>query len=248
MTAEAATAPTAPTAPVSSGGAALLLVAAVVVAALVSVSVARLMPFDEDDAVLEAVAPVPLEPVGAAALDGVAPVVTFDEAGATLPDGELGPWSVEAGEWIVEGGTARATDTAEEGALAVVTAPSGASIAQVTVRDPQPGTGLVVSYRDPDSYIALQVGRTGSTVQLVEVDGRRLQPRVLVVADLASPDAPLVLAIRRHLGGYEAVANGYRIGHRTVEEEDEPDPWRIGLVTGIRPAATATTFDDLVVQ
>jgi len=243
---DAEPAPAAAPQPVSPGAAVVLLVAAVVVAALVSVSVARLMPFDADDAVLEAVQPVPVEPAGAVALEGVDPAVTFDGAGPALPDGHLGAWSVETGAWTVEGGAARATDTGEEGALAVVTAPDGSSIAQVTLHDPTPGAGLVVSYRDPDSYIAVQVGRTGRTVQLVEVDGRPLQPRVLVVADLTDPTAPLVLAVRRHLGGYEAVANGYRIGHRGLEE-DEPAPWRIGLVTGVRPDATTTTFDDLVV-
>ncbi|HMJ77868.1 MAG TPA: hypothetical protein VK507_17945 [Iamia sp.] len=233
--------------PVSSGAAVVLLVAGVVVAALVSVSVARLIPFDADDSPQEAAQPVPVEPAGAVALEGVAPAVTFDGAGPALPDGALGSWSTEAGAWTVDGGAARPTDTAEDGALAVVTAPEGSSIAQVTLRDPTPGAGLVVSYRDPDSYIALQVGRTGRTVQLVEVDGRPRQPRVLVVADLTDPTAPLVLAVRRHLGGYEGVANGYRIGHRGLEEDDEPVPWRVGLVSGVRPDATTTTFDDLVV-
>lgn len=233
--------------PVSVGAAALLLVAAVVVAALVSVSVARLVPFDEDESVVESAQPVPAAPAGATNLEGVAPSVTFDGAGPGLPAGALGPWSVEAGTWTVEAGVARATDPGDEGALAVATAPAGATIAQVTVLDPEPGTGLVVSYRGPDDYVALQVGRSGSSVQLAVIDGNPLQPEVLVVADLASPDAPLVLAIRRHLGGYEAIANGLRLGHRTVEE-DEPAPWRVGLVTGFRDTVTTTTFDDLVVQ
>jgi hypothetical protein len=233
-------------APVSSGAAVVLLVAAVVVAALVSVSVARLIPFDEDDAVVESAQAVPAQPAGAPALAGVDPAVTFDGAGPGLPAGSLGAWSVVAGEWTVAGGAARATATGEEGALAVATAPEGADSAQVTLTDPEPGAGLVVSYRGPDSYVALQVGRTGSTVHLVEVDGRRLQPRIWITADLSSPDAPLVLAVRRRLGGYEAIANGQRIGFRTVEEDD-PSPWQVGLVTGVLPSATATTYDDLVV-
>lgn len=241
-------APAAPP-PVSAGAAALLLVAAVVVAALVGVSVGRLMPFDEDDAVFESRRSVPVEPAPASFLEGVAPAATFDVAGA-LPaddaDGRLGPWSVEAGSWTVADGVARATDVGDDGALAVATAPDGATMAQVTVVDPEAGTGLVVSYRDPEHYVALQVGRTGSSVQLVQVDGRPLQPRVLYTAVLDSPDAPLVLAIRRRSDGYEAVANGVLIGHRPVEE-DEPEPWRVGLVTGTRPTVTATTFDDLVV-
>lgn len=232
--------------PVSSGAAAVLLVAAVVVAALVSVSVARLIPFDEDDVAFEAVRAVPAEPAGVAALAGVAPAVTFDGAGPGLPAGSLGAWSVVAGEWAVAGGTAHATAVGEEGALAVAPTPEGADTAQVTLTDPEPGAGLVVSYRGPDSYVALQVGRTGSTVHLVEVDGRRLQPQVWVTADLASPDGPLVLAVRRRPGGYEAIANGERIGFRRVEE-DAPVPWQVGLVTGVLPTATATTYDDLVV-
>lgn len=234
-------------APVSSGAAALLLAAAAVVAALVSVSVARLVPFAEDEDALEAARPVPAEPASAEALVGVAPVITFDSAGPALPAEGLGPWSTEAGTWTVEGGVARASDPGDEGALAVVTAPAGAAIAQVTVRDPEPGTGLVVSYLGPDSYVALQVGRTGSTVQLVEVDGRRLQPRLLIVAEVASRGSPLVLAVRRQTGGYEAIANGVRIGHRNIEG-DAPEPWRIGLVTGPRRTVTGTTFDDLVVR
>ncbi len=230
-------------APVSPVAAAVLLVAAVVVAALVSVSVARLVPFDEDEAAVEASRPVPAEPAGAGFLDGVAPLATFDGSAATLPEG----WSVEAGAWAVADGAARATDVGDEGALAVVAAPEGAEMAQVTVRDPEPGAGRVGTYGDVGSYVALQVGRTGTTVQLVQVDGRRLQPRVLITAELTSPDAPLVLALRRHLGGYEAVANGDRIGRRSVAEEGVPGPWRVGLTTGRRPTATGTAFDDLVV-
>jgi len=233
--------------PVSTGAAAALMVAAVVVAALISVTVARLIPYDEDDAIVESARPVPAEPAPADALQGVAPTVTFDQPSADgLPDDALGPWTIEAGGWAVEDGAARATDTGEDGALAVASAPSGATAAQVTIVDPQPGAGLVVSHRDAEHYIALQVGRTGDTVQLVEVDGRPLQPRVLITADLDSPEAPLVLAVRRRDDGYEAVANGTRLGRRTVDE-DAPDPWRIGLVTGIPPTTTETTFDDLVV-
>lgn len=241
-----ATRPEPAPAPVSPLGAGLLLAAVLLAAGLVAVSVSRALPHDlRTDSAIRADAPVPATPAPAPALVDVAPAIAFEQAGPGLPAGTLGPWEEVAGAWETAEGTARATSTGPTGALAVVAAPADATVAQVTLTVPRAGAGLVVSYAGPDRYVALVVGRSGNTVEMVAVEGDPEAPRPLVLARASLAGGPLVLALERRVGGVQAVANGLALGRRVVD--DPGGPWRIGLVTGFRPRATEARFDDLTV-
>lgn len=230
-------------APVTPVGAAVVLAGAMVVAALLSVSVARILPGrsgGDDDLVTHRLVPIPVTAAPAPALAGIPPTVTFDDDDAALP----APFEVVAGAWSTGDGQGRATEVGPAGALAVMPAP-GATAAQVTLVVTRPGAGLVVDYLAPDRYVALIVGRGGRSVEMVEVDGDRSAPRRLALAPLSASAGPLVLALERSVVGVGAYANGEQVGRRLVAEPE--GDWRIGLVTGFRARADEARFDDLTV-
>lgn len=226
--------------PVAPAGAALLLTAALVVAALVSVSVARLVPDEsgDDTVTVRRDTPIPMMWAPAPGLADVTPLVTFDDG---LPEG----WETVTGEWSTVDGQAAATDVGTEGALGVFPVPADTTAVQVTLATPRPGAGLVVGYTGPDDYVALVVGRAGQTIEMIEVDGDRGSPRRLALAPLISAVPALVIALRRAPGGMEAIANGDVFGRRIVDEPEGEQ--RVGLVTGFRGLAEAARFDDLTV-
>lgn len=189
-------------------------------------------------------APVPAVAASAPELVDVAPAVAFERAGPDLPPGSLGPWEEVRGDWRAAEGRAQ-VEVGRDGGLAVVAAPAGTTIVQVTLAEPRSGAGVVASYRSPEDHLALVVDPSGRAVVLERVDGDAGAPVVLGQAFLQDPGEPLVLALRRDGNRVQAVANGVVVVDRV--DRQRPGAERVGLVAGPGRSGQAARYDDLVV-
>lgn len=237
-------------APVGLGPAMLLTAALVIGAGLVGVGVVGLFP--SSGAPLMAArasigpsVPVPTAPRAAPGLRDRRPTVAFEADGSELPGGPLGPWQEVSGDWAAGGGTAAVIEGGRRSSLAVVEAPAGSTTVQVTLTGPWPSAGVVTSYVSATRYVALVVDASGRRVTMVRVDDDGDRSTTLIEAHLQSPDAPLVLALRRDGGRIEAFANGLALGRRVVR--DPGGTPRVGLVAGPGQSGREPRFDDLVV-